>query len=683
MSQRPRHSLPLIPIVAAACLLTPAWAEDGERTVDGWIEILFRNVSVDGADARYDEDFDGLGSGTRLGGASIDYRNPEGGALDFVRFDAQGLGGDPYESTRLRLGRKDVYELSFSDRKQTYLYDLFELADDEDGHSFDTERRRSDLKLTFYPNDTVKFFLQYEEGERTGNSLFMKDIQRELYRMESPLDQRVRRTTVGADIRQGDVDILVRQTLRRYSNRFVNETEGDFGLGGNSELDIYDWRQNESGEADLTTVKLRTPLGSRVSLSVGVHGTLLGEEELKSGVDSIAQGLDFTSTPFVFGMSCSVSGNVCRSDADCDPVGFPGDTCSVGSPAFSTASIEQDTMLSDLELSVALARRADLHLAYRKLERDVDSIAEVDLEGTGTPEEIDSSWEYDIETITALIDIRPVDPLTLRLGYRTIDRSLDRELLIDTVNVGGVRNTDFESGDDGTAVFGLVWRPNRVFRLSADYEDGDIERAFTATSPYETERLRVRLAVNPAKGGRFQATWLDFENRNTGVNFRDPLTNFAHSAKGSNGSLAWSNEIGGTVDYSIRYAWQEIATDTRIVLDTAGFGGTDPGDSLFDTDYSQWTADLRFRRGMTGWNGHVRVWWTDADGTSLFAGDTLGDVNRERVDRTFTDFEVGVQYAFDSGIYAGARVRSFDYDDVRNRFDYDGSILSLVAGMRF
>ena len=49
----------------------------------------------------------------------------------------------------------------------------------------------------------------------------------------------------------------------------------------------------------------------------------------------------------------------------------------------------------------------------------------------------------------------------------------------------------------------------------------------------------------------------------------------------------------------------------------------------------------------------------------------------------YADIEGGLTYSFPSNYYLGARVRSFDYDDYNDLLDYDGEILSVIAGLRF
>ena len=196
--------------------------DDGGPDIEGSVEVLYRNVSQDGSARKYDEDFDGLDSGLRLSGLELDWYGIDSSMIDFLRLDASGLGGDPYERSSLRMGRKDLYDLRITNSKQSYLYNLFELEDDEDASSWNSDRSLAELNLTVHATKTVDLFLELQEVDRSGTSFFMKDINHDLFRLETPLDQNIRRYSVGGRFRIGAADLLFRQTLSRYDYQFNN-----------------------------------------------------------------------------------------------------------------------------------------------------------------------------------------------------------------------------------------------------------------------------------------------------------------------------------------------------------------------------------------------------------------------------------------------------------------------------
>ncbi|NIN09986.1 MAG: hypothetical protein GTO61_01080, partial [Gemmatimonadales bacterium] len=52
----------------------------------------------------------GLESGTFIESFSANWLSSGDGIADYARIDIAGLGGEPFESTWLRVGRKDAYE---------------------------------------------------------------------------------------------------------------------------------------------------------------------------------------------------------------------------------------------------------------------------------------------------------------------------------------------------------------------------------------------------------------------------------------------------------------------------------------------------------------------------------------------------------------------------------------------
>ena len=96
-------SLPGVLLLVLAGLAPAALAD-----VNGSAELLYRNVSVDGSMAKYNEDFNGLNSGMRIGNLDLDWTNPDLKIADYARLSMTGMGGDPYEATTLKLGRSQI-----------------------------------------------------------------------------------------------------------------------------------------------------------------------------------------------------------------------------------------------------------------------------------------------------------------------------------------------------------------------------------------------------------------------------------------------------------------------------------------------------------------------------------------------------------------------------------------------
>jgi hypothetical protein len=670
-----RMKLECVVVCALLLFSLAAASEENENELEGSVELIYRDVSVDGSSRKYAEDFDDLDSGARLGSLSLHWLPGGSNLLDYVDLSASGLGGDPFERTSLRLGRKDSYELSVNHMKQSYFYNLFELEPDEDGHAWDTKRQMTDVKLKLHPTEKLGVLFRYEQGRRTGSSLFMKDIERELFQIDSPLDQTLRRYTVGANLQLGKADIAFQHSLRRYDNQLNSHTDDNLGIEeAISSLDNYSWMQDDSGETDWTSLRVHAPLGDRVNLTVAVAGTFLGDEEISSRVHLDAGGTTYEGV-------CSASGLSCESDEDCEPVSaIPGDVC-IANPfsvtdGSSTADLVGDVTLIDADISVMLVDSLDFHLQYRSLDRDLNGMAERDLDGDGVSQMVDTRNDYAISTATALFDYRPTRKIRMRAGYRTIDREMIRNGFI------GYRNSEYKSDDD-TLIFGLNVKPTSWFSLNVDHEDGDIAQPLNASAAQDRKHTRIRSRFTPKKDMNIDLAYLDFENRNTAPDFRMPSSRWNSLVEGSTWSAAFWHKANKMVSYTFRYAEQEVDSMVGVVIDQDDFGGAvEAGDSIFNNDNTQYSGQVNLD-WAEAWKTFVRYWFAEADGNNLLSGEISGVVNDRPLGQEFRNAEIGLTYSFGGGIFVGASLRDIDYDDVNDLLDYDGQIFTLRLGTTF
>jgi hypothetical protein len=695
--QRVLHGVQVAMLVGVLAFCPVAAQEDNaEKDFEGKVEVLYRNVNVDGSVRKYEEDFDGLTSGARVSNLWATWNNINTKMVDFLRLEARGLGGDPYESIAYRMGRKDSYDFTIKSWRQDYLYNLFELVPDLDASTWDSSRRLTDIDLAFHVTRRIDLFVEYQEVRRDGSSLFMKDINTNLFQLNTPLDQSVKRYSLGGKFRLGPVDLFFRQTLRRYDYQFRNTTQGDAGLldASLATLDEYDWRQQDDGDTDLTTLTVSAPLGSRVNLTASVFGTLLGKEEITSNVALDASGTSYRGT-------CSVTGAVCDASNPCD-VAVPGNVC-VADPyevteGISEATIEADYLVVDADLSVNIVDFLDFHFQYRSLDREITSHHIRDLDGDGIPDNtqgtgagyppgVNTTLDYRLDSVSGIFDFAPSSKVRFRLGYRTIDRKLERE---GYQPAGSERNADFESSPDQTLLLGLDLKPLTWFQFDADYEVGDITQPFTAVSPMEVDRLKARARFLPLPQMRLDLTYLSRKNTNNGVDFRrggdcpfggdveDGCWNT--NIESESYAVSFWHKAGSRVDYWLRWAEQGLDSVVAVSFDTGSFGIAESGNSVYENTSNLWSGQVNFSWARA-WRGFVRFRYNDSAGNNDIVGTTY--MNNLVINQDYSDVEAGVTYAFKSGLYIGGRYRVFSYDDFNNRLDYDGNVLTLVAGLGF
>ena len=119
---------------------------------------------------------------------------------------------------------------------------------------------------------------------------------------------------------------------------------------------------------------------------------------------------------------------------------------------------------------------------------------------------------------------------------------------------------------------------------------------------------------------------------------------------------------------------------TRTHFNLDGFFNTDVGNSVYNNDNTEFSAQVNYS-WATRWKAFLRGTFNESDGDNAITGSVFSS-NRVIL-QDFSDIEGGLTYTFPKDYYVGARFRTFDYDDHNDALDYDGDILSVIAGYRF
>jgi hypothetical protein len=183
---------------------------------------------------------------------------------------------------------------------------------------------------------------------------------------------------------------------------------------------------------------------------------------------------------------------------------------------------------------------------------------------------------------------------------------------------------------------------------------------------------------------RLSLSFTDFENTN------EALT-FASRGEGTSYSGSIWHRISARTSYMVTYTSQDIDTEAAILFDTSVFdfiggcgapGSCENGDTFFDTEYTSLTGQLNIAF-TDAWEGLFRVMMAEEDGDNVFMGDTSGVISSGDIDQDFLDWEAGVKYRLPSGLFVGGSVRGFDFEDVNDAQNYDGTIVTARAGFEF
>ena len=130
----------------------------------------FNQIAGDGEAYRSMVNF---GDGVRLLNSSVTARSREGRGFlfDDLSLTTLGLGGDPYESAALRLGKNRVYRYEMMWRQNDYVNPGLTGGGAPALHALNTTYSLQDHDLTILPESHVRFFLGYSRARNTGPGL--------------------------------------------------------------------------------------------------------------------------------------------------------------------------------------------------------------------------------------------------------------------------------------------------------------------------------------------------------------------------------------------------------------------------------------------------------------------------------------------------------------------------------
>lgn len=125
-----------------------------------------------------------LGEGPRLFDGDFRYKEPSGRLFDEFSADANNWGGDPYNTARVRVGLRDVYDLTFNYRNVAYFNNLPSFANPLLGEglllsqrALDITRRQYETELVIKPNSMISPFFSFyrADGFGLGTTTFITD----------------------------------------------------------------------------------------------------------------------------------------------------------------------------------------------------------------------------------------------------------------------------------------------------------------------------------------------------------------------------------------------------------------------------------------------------------------------------------------------------------------------------
>lgn len=614
MSCNARHSS-----VIGAALLACTAAVAQQSPLTGSVSLAARSVDLSGTEAKYLEDVN-LDDGLRLSGLNLAYapRETEGALLDRLELDANGLGGDPFESIHFGMRKYGRYKLAIDRRRSEYFYadtilpaELASVSGSTGGDfhrfAFDRVCDTATAEITLRPRTQLSFGA--ERQTRTGTSTTSLALERDEFELVRPLDERLHGAAIGLQHAWDRVTVIVDEELHELEN--TNALMLPSPSSG----------QNATDAAELAFFVLDAPYDyTSRGHAVRMVARPTSRMDLTAGWRREELDLDMRASERSSGISAT---------------GQPFATARDG-----VASTTRDIELADVTLGVTFNERVRLVGEARRstLEQRGDLLFAPDT-GVG-------AWELTGDGLELGFELAVSKALELAAGWSTESRDVSSVWALNTAAAGRDHDTD------RTGYFlRALYRTERGLELTASVEQNSIDDPFALAAPSSSNRYKLGVGRRWQNGiainGNYRRTDAD------------------------NDAASW---FADTEQFDVRLTYRREGLDlsagyTRIGLErradrlvTAGVFQT-----LFAIDYdtaamlrdvsARWRLGARFTIG-----GDVRTY--DTHGSRVLARD---------------DVRVLVALSVASSNVLEVAVRELDYAE--DAFDaYDARIVEVTLG---
>jgi hypothetical protein len=645
----------LLTLVAPLVATAQEEMKEKPEALEGSIDVGYRTVDVVGNEDKYREDINLPDGALRLFGLDLRFEPDEAKWFDSLTLDARGVGGEPHTSARFGLRKESAYDLDLRYRSSDFFYrDAgYFFSDIGDLHRWDARREFLDFDLDVEVSDTVTLRFGADRMKRDGGSTSSRDVQHEVFLLDRPVDQNAADYWAGVDVRIGWADLTVEQHFTSNENTWELSTVGNEGVtAGGSFLDDYLQERSEDADAPISRILLTGRPDDQVVFFVGYARI---DAEIDFETRGAWGGVDFDSIPFRTTLT-------------------------------NTGDVERGSDLWDAEVTFGVHEDVDLTFDFSHRSYDQEgTINSVEEQIGGTEAGLfvvrgDLRNELELDTIGIMADWRATPTLSFAAGAGRQERTKDFQLSGPAVETD---RTIYRAG--------VRWRPNPIWNLRLDYEEGDDEGPVTPISVTSTDRLRVRANVRPMERLSLSLSYRDESKNNDestplGVPTDDiPPATDIFLAKFD--TTTWAFDIiwnGGRYDISAGYSSTEVDSDAHIVyiietVFTPVFNLITTRDrSAYTADLEVIHAELRYRFN-TAWSAGVRGLLTDNSGTFP-------------VENTVYGAEVRYEHA--GGWYARAAFDTYDYREdnpyagdpanlTPNVNDYSADLWTLALGYRF
>lgn len=617
--------------VFAAVLLTGLLASPGlapaarsqsegvEGSFGGEFRIGFRTVDVNGADRKYDEDYN-IQQGPRLFDLRLDFVPEEGARkwVDRIDVTATNLGGDAFETLSVSARKHGSFDFRYDRRVSEYFYDdLFATAGDF--HTFDFERVHDRAELDIDVSPATRFYIGFDRYTRVGESTTTLDLQRDEFELDRPIDESVNNYTAGFEHAWDKVTLTLEEEFRELDNDISTFLPGQSPGEDPDDLAVLDFFfLDQPYEINSYRHTLRIQARPHERFLIRAAASVL-DLDLDVTANEESQGTTFQGNPFTTDLT-------------------------------GAGGIEQDTDLLDLDLSYRITDRVAVVGGVRSYRLDQEGNL---LFGAQLNRGL---WDVETTSFDLGLEIAVSNELSLTGGVIYEERDVEHA----DAEGGPLGELETETTDQDGFFANIGWRPNKAFRLDLGYDTGSLDDPFTLASPTDRERISLRGRYQLSDGWSIQGNYVirSFENDNTGweSDYDKADLNVNYRAENLYAGFGWGRI---EIDRSI----------FQLVVTLPGFGG---GQELpRDIDYA---AESDFLTGHLRWN--IDELWTVGGNGRLYEND--GSFALEREDyRIYGELNLGA-YA----LQLGYRTIDYDEDEF-DFDDYDADILEASVGYRW
>lgn len=612
--------------LGAAALVLVAWpALAADSPFSGNLLIGYRSVDVSKTTAKYKEDLN-LDDGPRLFTLELNIA-PKGAAgeiLDTFELSLANLGGDPFETWRLKAAKTGTYKLQYKRLKSDYFYDdtilppelaNIRLSSGGDFHTFDFTRVRDDASLEITVNPRSKLIFGFDRFSKIGEGTTTLDLEREEFELDRRLHETSDAWRAGYEYSWDKVTLALEERVEDYKNDYEiflpGATAGE-NTTNFAALAFYFLDQPYDYQSQQHTVRLVARPNDRFTVRAVASVQNL---DLDSTASERWGGTTFDNKPF-------------------------------NRTATGGGAIGRDVTMFNADLTYRF--NDQWAVVGRAWNRALDQDGHFRL-GTANGR---SDWQIDTTGFEAGFLWEPTLRFNWTAGFRTESRDVEFGA-VESATAPIVKE-DKSTDHDGFYTT-LGWRPSEKLNFSVEYEDSSYDDSFTLVSP--TDRTRIRASGDWRLGNGF-ALHGSLQNSDNDNN----LSGFKGSVDQSDLRLSYAKE-----GFSVSAGWGRTKIDHQI--DATIVFGTVP--TFLPVNYR---SDADFLDGRVAWQGER--WHLGVD-LRLYENDGSFALKRDDY-RGYVEFDVTERYLL------RLAYRTVDYNETRANFDdYDADIAEFGIGYKF